>query len=103
MLLCHVSDHHVGQPQPPESITTHVIRYKANDVLVMLDWALEDGVSYSVTTIPPLAAVFNTSTSVELVLHYNTQYNTSILATLCGQSDTTITFYHVLNFGESTH
>ena len=79
-----------------------MIRYEADNVLVMLDWAPEDGVSYSVTTIPPVAVVFNASTSVQLVLHYNTQYNVSILATLCGQSDTTITVYHVLNFGECT-
>ena len=73
-------------------------RYETDNILVMLDWAPEDGVSYNVTTIPQIVIVFNTSTSVQLTLHYNTQYNVSILAALCGERNTA---YYDLNFGES--
>ena len=89
---------YAGQLQPPESIATHVIRYEADNVLVMLDWAPVDGVSYNVTTSPPAAVIFNASTIIRLRLHYNTQYTVSILASLCGQS---LTVSHDLNFGES--
>ena len=89
---------YAGQLQPPESIATHVIRYEADNVLVMLDWAPVDGVSYNITTIPPVAVDFNASTIAQLTLHYNTQYNISILASLCEQS---LIISHDLKFGES--
>ena len=89
---------HAGLLQSPESVTTHVIRYEADNVLVMLGWAPVDGVSYNVTTIPSVAVAFNGSAIVQLILHYNTQYNVSILASLCEQS---LTVSHDLSFGES--
>ena len=76
-----------------------MIRYEADNVLVMLEWAPVDGVSYNITAIPPAAILaFNRSTIVQLRLHYNTQYNISILASLCGQS---LTVNQYLKFGES--
>ena len=89
---------HADQLQPPESITTHVIRYEADSVLVMLEWAPVDAVSYNITTIPLVVVSFNASTIIQLTLHYNTQYNISILVSLCGQS---LTVNHDLKFGES--
>ena len=80
-----------------------MIRYEADNILLMLDWTPEEGVSYNIVTIPPVAVVYNASTSAQLTLHYNTQYNVSILATLCGQSITTIAVDHDLKFGESIH
>ena len=81
-----------------------MIRYEADNVLVMLDWTPEDGVSYNITTIPPVAVIFNASTSVQLTFCYNVQYNVSILATLCEQNNATIAVYHVLNkFGKSAY
>ena len=73
-------------------------RYETDNILVMLNWTPEDGVSYNVTTIPQVAIVYNASTSVQLTLHYNTQYNVSILASLCGERKVV---YYDLNFGES--
>ena len=67
----------------------------------MLDWAPENGVSYNVTSVPLAGVAFNGSTSVQLTLLYNTQYNVSILATLCGQSNTAIAVHRNLDFGES--
>ena len=78
--------------------------YEEEKILVTLDWIPENGISYSITTIPEAAAVvFNATTSVQLELHYNTLYNVSILATLCGQSNTTTAVYHSLNISESSH
>lgn len=93
---------HIGQPKPPEQITTHVTHYETDNILVVLNWTPENGVSYNIiiTIIPRTAIAFNARMSIQLALGYNIQYNVSILATLCGQSDTTIAFYHVLNFGE---
>ena len=85
------------QLQPPESIATHVINYEADNVLVTLEWAPVDGVSYNFSVIPPAAVDFNASIIVQLMLRYNTQYTISILASLCGQS---LTVNHDLNFGE---
>ena len=73
-------------------------RYETDNILVVLDWTSENGVSYNVTAIPHVAVVFNASTSVQLALHYNTQYNVSILATLCGERNAV---YYNLNIGES--
>ena len=97
-IYCHASNNHAGQLQPPESVATHVIRNEADNVLVMLDWAPVDGVSYNVTTCPSVPVVFNENTIIQLMLHYNTQYNVSILVSLCGQS---LTVNRDLNFGES--
>ena len=97
------SNHHADQPEPLESITTRVIRYEADNVLVILDWTPEDGVSYNVTSIPPAAVILISSYSVQLALHYNTQYNVSILASLCGQSYVTIAVDYDLKFGEFIH
>ena len=69
----------IGRSDPSESITTHVTRYTADNILVMLDWTPEDGVSYSVTTISQVTVVFNASTSAQLVLFYNTHYNTMLV------------------------
>lgn len=78
-----------------------MIRYEADIVLVVLDWSPEDGVSYNITTIPPVAVVFNASTSVQLTFRYNTQYNVSILTFLCGQMFTALAVNRDLKFGES--
>ena len=67
-----------------------MIHYEADSVLVMLDWAPVDGVSYNVTTIPPAAVVSSTSTIIQLRLRYNTWYHVSILASLCRLSLTVI-------------
>ena len=88
----------IDQLQPPESVTTHVICYEADNILVTLEWAPVDGVSYNVTIVPPVTIAFNASTIIQLTLHYNTQYNVSILAALCGQS---LIINHDLKFGES--
>ena len=75
-----------------------MIRYEADNVLVMLNWAPVDGVSYNATTIPKAAIAYNASAVIQLTLSYNTQYNVSILASLCGQS---LTVSQDLNFGKS--
>ena len=79
-----------------------MIHYEADNVLVMLDWTPQEGVSYNVTTIPRAAIVLTANTSVQLALEYNTQYNVSILATSCEQSFATIVD-HDLKFGEFMH
>ena len=73
--------------------------------MVILQWLNEGGgVSYSASVTPESLAVemlignITGHASIELVLLYNTQYNLSIVASLCGVNSTTnIT---ELNYGE---
>lgn len=77
-------------------------QFGRDNVTVILKWPTEEGgVSYNASVTPegPLAEMLTgNDTSIKLVLLYNTQYNLSIVATLCEEgSATSIT---ELNYGE---
>ena len=80
-------------------------QFGLDSIKVILEWPNEGGgVSYSASVTPESLAVemltgnVTGHASIELVLLYNTQYNLSIVGTLCGVNSTTsIT---ELNYGE---
>ena len=53
--------------------------------------------SYNVSTTPPLAVIVTGSTNVQIVVPYNELHNLSIVASLCGNKDTSI---HRLFYGK---
>ena len=69
-----------------------------NSVTVTLQWPREAGVVYNVNVLPHTvlteALNFNSST-VNLTISYNVQYNVSIVSSLCG-----VTTNKILNYGK---
>jgi hypothetical protein len=65
--------------------------FGADNFTVTLEWSqLFSGETYSIATVPqPVHTTFATSTSVQLVMLYNTQYNVIVTATLCGHRNAT--------------
>ena len=66
---------------------------------VTLQWSQFSGEAYTVATVPePVHMSFIVSTSVQLMMLYNTQYNVTVTATLCGDSNatnsSTISYYY---------
>ena len=69
-----------------------MIHFGNDAFTVTLEWPQFSGETYSVVTIPGPEAVhksFTTNTSIQLVMLYNTQYNVSVTATLCGYKNAT--------------
>ena len=71
-------------------------QFGLDNITVILQWLNEGGgVSYSASVTPESLAVemlignVTGYASIELVLLYNTQYNLSIVASLCGVNSTT--------------
>ena len=54
--------------------------YRANNISIIVEWTEEEGVSYNITIIPMVPITFTESTSVELIVSYNTEYNVSLEA-----------------------
>ena len=95
--IAHPEGPHVGPPR--------VLEYRADSVIALIDWRIiqtqhyEEDTAFSIDSIPEVIVVSMNSTSVQLQISYNTQYNVSITATLCGLGNTTATV--TLHFGES--
>ena len=89
-----------GSPTSPV-VQVRSEQFGLDNITVILEWHNEGGgVSYSasVTTESLAVEMLTGHASIELVLLYNTQYNLSIVASLCGVNSTTsIT---ELNYGE---
>ena len=67
-----------------------MVNFGNNSVTVTLEWSQFSGETYTVATVPdPVSVSFTGSTSVQLVLLYNTEYNVTVTATLCGYSNST--------------
>ena len=71
-------------------------QFGTESVTANLEWEQEvdDIVFYDVNVIPHVAIRFTGSTNVQLTLSYNTQYNVSVVATLCGKNTTDIIGLH---------
>lgn len=64
-------------------------QFEREHINVLLEWnKINGGVLFNVSTIPQVIGSFvpGSSTSHQLNVSYNTQYNVSIVATLCGQN-----------------
>ena len=92
-------------PNAPQIISpNNMIHFGKNNFTVTLEWSECSGESYSFATVPEPAAVHMMSlsslmsTRVQLVLLYDTEYNVTVTATLCGDSNatnsTTLSYYH---------
>lgn len=93
LLLGHTCIHppppHTHTVYPPSSLNINSTEiFMANMVTVILEWKEEAGVSYIAEIFPatqiPLTLTENTR--LQLELSYNTVYNVTITATLCGQN-----------------
>ena len=76
-----------------------MVNFGNNNVTVTLEWSQFSGETYTVAAIPEAVNVsFTGSTSVQLVLLYDTEYNVTVTATLCGDSNatnsSTISYYY---------
>ena len=61
-----------------------------DSVTVTLEWPQFSGETYSIVAVPqPVNMSSIMSTSVQLVLLYNTEYNVTVTANLCGYSNAT--------------
>ena len=70
--------------------------------MMVSQWMAETGVTYNVSIIPQLVPIMKSSTtSIKLRASYNTSYNVTVLATLCGQNSANTTL--VIYFGEPYH
>ena len=68
-----------------------------DDFTVTLEWSQFSGETYTVTAIPEAEYLsFIVSTTVQLVMLYNTQYNMMVAAILCGHRNATsnLMFYY---------
>ena len=73
---------------PKITLTPDATHLGTDNVTVTLEWPQFSGETYTVATVPePVNVSFTGSTSVQLVLLYNTEYNVTVTATLCGNSN----------------
>jgi hypothetical protein len=72
-------------------------RLEADRVRVALEWTHKNGVSYAVRVDPEVNVSYTRRKSAQLVVPYNSEYNISVVASLCGRSRTVFT---VINYGK---
>ena len=93
-----VATDHTHMIDSPDVIISD-IEYGTHNVTVLLRWIPENGVTYNISTEPEVETVinFNTMSTAQITLSYNTHYNVSVLATsVCGRArnHTAIEFYY---------
>ena len=75
--------------------------YQAKNVTVTVMWApaeLMNGITFSTKVSPSVSIILTGSTSRQLMISYNTEYNLSVVAiTPCGNAIASVT----LNYGEA--
>ena len=74
-------------------------KYSAENVTVTVEWIQQLGAVYNASVLPPAPLMFNGSSSVQLVLEYNTEYNISVMAVGPCEVDTTVAIS--LSYGEA--
>ena len=101
-MLCFIAN--TDFPNAPQVISPYnvTIHFQNNNFTVVLEWSQFSGETYTVATVPePEHMSFITSTSVQLVLLYDTEYNVTITAMLCGNSNATkfitLSYYYGLS------
>ena len=81
-----------------DTVTPHINIsqwFETNSIIVVLKWTTKNGASYSVRVDPELGINYTERHSAQLLLSYNTKYNISITASLCGRNSTTFSaLYH---------
>ena len=59
--------------------------YRDDNVTVLVEWTQED-VSYNITIVPMVPIIFIGSSSIQLIVSYNVEYNVSLEAVAVCQS-----------------
>ena len=79
-------------------ISTSVMQQDIDHLTVLLEWMAEKGVTYNLTTEPETIAENITTSNIILIkitVSYNTSYNVSVEATLCGRMNvSTVEIYY---------
>jgi hypothetical protein len=94
----------VAHPEGPYVGASTVVEYRADSLIVLIDWTIiqtehyGEDISFNIDANPEVILVSMDRMSAELQISYNTQYNVSIIATLCGISNIAATVK--LKFGE---
>ena len=97
----------IGYPDSPNLTAPRILEFRTDIIIVLFDWNQSqhhrNHISYHVDVIPQHLVhnmiTLTSSASAQLQLSYNTYYNVSITAILCGQRNATIIVS--LDFGES--
>ena len=60
--------------------------YRADSIAVIIEWTRREGVSYNITIVPMVPVIYTGSTSVQLIVSYNTEYSVNLEASALCQS-----------------
>jgi hypothetical protein len=83
------------------ALTLHTFEeYSAINVTVVVEWIQQVGAVYNFSVLPTAPLMFIGSSSLQLVLEYNTVYNLSVVMDVASCDVSTETFI-VLNYGET--
>ena len=86
-------------------VDTAVLNFGFDNITISLSWTQQDSdISYNVTVVPQVTMRLipgSERASVQLILFYNTLYNVSIVATLCGRNIFSTAIE--LSYGEFSH
>ena len=77
-------------PAFPTTIEVESEEFQSENVTITLKWAQGDNEFYNVAVVPHMPVQYTGSTTLELTLLYNIQYNMSIVAFLCEYNTTDI-------------
>ena len=70
-------------------------QFGTNSIAVTLMWYHKNGVSYSVSVDPEVAVNYSGRNRAQLIVSYDTKYNVSVIASLCGIITTNLSIiYH---------
>ena len=75
--------------------------YSINNITVTVEWIQQIWAVYNSSVFPPAPLVFTGSSSVQLVLEYNTVYNLSIEMIVAHCGGYTKTSFIALDYGEA--
>ena len=64
--------------------------FQNENISIVLNWEQGDNEFYNASIVPSVPILYSGSTSVELILQYNTHYSMSIVAFLCKYSTTNV-------------
>ena len=79
---------------PVIEVTVGSIQFENETVVVTLQWTVENGVFSGLSVIPQVEIMNLGPSSRQVMLFYNTSYNVSAVASLCGQYSSNSTQLH---------
>ena len=82
-------------------VYVHTEEYSVNNITITVEWIQQIGAVYDSSVLPPAPLEFTGSSSVQLVLEYNTVYNLSIEIIVAHCGGYTETSFIELNYGEA--